>query len=217
MIHELFQHTDFLIVNKPEGLSCHNDSDSLLQRYGKTWHLVNRIDKETSGIVVITQKPDLQNSIQKALSEGKKTYLAVLRGVLLQEAQGQGGQWQEWTWAISDQGEGRDAPQGKPENQKEAKTLYRVVKSNSYFSLTECQILTGRQHQIRKHSRLSGRPIVGDARYGNPKDNKRVAKMYDFHRMALHAWKLEFQWNQESIQVEAQVPPEFDKLFASKI
>lgn len=209
MIQRLFQHNDFAIVNKPAGLSCHNDEDSLLQQLGKGWHLVNRIDRETSGLVVVTQTPELQNDIQLALTQGKKFYFAVLRGNMPQSA----GLWHEWTFPISDQGEGRETPQGKPENQKESKTLYTVLQSNPYFSSVQCQLITGRQHQIRKHSRLAGRPIIGDARYGNSKDNDRIAKLYDFHRMALHSWKLEFTWKGETVFCESPVPNQFSDLF----
>lgn len=212
MIEELFQHSDFLIVNKPEGLSCHNDADSLLQKYGNGWHLVNRIDKETSGLVVLTKKPDLQNALQITLGQGRKTYLTVLRGNMPQDPD----LWNEWTLPISDQGEGRENPQGKLENQKEAKTLYRVLQSNSYFSLVECQLVTGRQHQIRKHSRMASRPIVGDPRYGNPKDNERIEKMYSFARMALHSWKLEFSWKETKVSCEAPAPLSFYDLFNPK-
>jgi 23S rRNA-/tRNA-specific pseudouridylate synthase len=202
MIQTLFQHDDFTIVNKPAGLSCHNDTDSLIHQLGKGWHLVNRIDRETSGLVVVTQKADLQ----------KKVYSAVLRGNMPQST----GLWNEWTYPISDLGEGRETPQGKLEDQKESKTLYTVVQSNPYFSAVHCQLITGRQHQIRKHSRLAGRPILGDPRYGNAKDNERISKMYDFHRMALHSWKIELVWKGESINCESPVPESFAQLFVAK-
>jgi tRNA pseudouridine65 synthase len=209
MIQTLFQHDDFTIVNKPAGLSCHNDTDSLIHQLGKGWHLVNRIDRETSGLVVVTQKAELQNQIQLALTQGKKIYYAVLRGNLGQTP----GLWGEWVYPISDQGEGRETPQGKLEDQKESKTLYTVVQSNPYFSAVHCQLITGRQHQIRKHSRLAGRPILGDPRYGNAKDNERISKLYDFHRMALHSWKLELVWNGDTIRCESPVPESFVQLF----
>jgi len=213
MIQTLLQHSDFTIVSKPEGLSCHNEDNSLVQQMGKAWHLVNRIDRETSGLVVITQKPELQNDIQIALTQGKKFYIAVLRGNMPQETGPSSGAWHEWSYPISDHGEGRENPQGRLEDQKESKTLYRVVQGNSYFSMVVCQILTGRQHQIRKHSRLAGRPIVGDTRYGNVKDNERIAKIYNFHRMALHSWQLEFNWNGTTLHCEAPMPELFQKLF----
>tara|TARA_B110001454_G_scaffold16145_2_gene14600 strand:- start:9375 stop:10043 length:669 start_codon:yes stop_codon:yes gene_type:complete len=220
MIQTLFQHDDFAIVNKPAGLSVHNDSDSLIHQLGKGWHLVNRIDRETSGLVVVTQKSDLQNQIQLALTQGKKFYSAVLRGNMPRQSEGllsdsTSGLWNEWTYPISDQGEGRETPQGKPEDQKESKTLYTVIQSNPYFSAVHCQLVTGRQHQIRKHSRLAGRPIVGDPRYGNAKDNERIAKMYGFHRMALHSWKLDFTWQGDHITCESPVPDSFSQLFAT--
>lgn len=215
MIQTLLQHSDFTIVTKPEGISCHNEDTSLLQLMGKGWHLVNRIDRETSGLVVITQKPELQNDIQIALTQGKKFYAAVLRGNMPQETGPSSGMWHEWFFPISDHGEGRDNPQGRLEDQKESRTLYRVIQSNAYFSLVTCHILTGRQHQIRKHSRLAGRPVVGDTRYGNVKDIERIAKIYNFHRMALHSWKLEFLWKGDTIKCESPMPESFLKLFES--
>ncbi|MBL7546184.1 MAG: RNA pseudouridine synthase [Bdellovibrionaceae bacterium] len=210
MIRELYQHKDFTIVSKPEGLSCHNDNESLLQKYGKDWHLVNRIDRETSGLVVLTRNSILQHDIQNALAQGKKTYFAVLRGNMPQNPD----LWHEWTYPISDKGEGRELPQGLVQDQKQSKTRYRVLQSNPYFSAVECLLITGRQHQIRKHSRLGDRPIVGDTRYGNPKDNQRIAKMYGFQRMALHAWKTEFTWSGDKIFVEDSVPKTFFDLFS---
>ncbi len=211
MIYEILKQPDFTIISKPEGLSCHNGDDSLLQRYGKDWHLVNRIDRETSGIVVLTQKGDLQNALQAALSAGTKTYFTVLRGNLPQNTD----VWQEWVFPITDTGEGRDTPQGRSDDRKEAKTLFQVKQSNSYFSAVECRLITGRQHQIRKHTRLAGRPIVGDPRYGSPKDNERISKIYNFHRMALHSWKLEFEWQKQVFTCESPVPAEFMSLFKS--
>ncbi len=210
MIQEIRNHPDFLVVNKPEGMSCHNDEGSLLQIYGKEWHLVNRIDRETSGLVVITKNSELQNQIQAALTAGEKTYFAILRGVLPLSTE-----WNEWNFPLSDHGEGRDTAQGNPDEHKAAKTLYRVVQCNGFFSAVECRLVTGRQHQIRKHSRLAGRPIVGDPRYGNPKDNERISKMYNFPRMALHAWKLNFTWKGQLVSCESAVPELFMELFAT--
>ena len=210
MIQELLQHPDFLIVNKPAGVSCHNDPDSVIQKYGKEWHLANRLEKENSGLLVITKNSKLQNSIQNALSEGEKIYSAVMRGSMpLSDS------WNEWNTPISDQGEGRDNPQGKSVDWKDSKTLYKVVKSNQYFSLLECQLITGRQHQIRKHSLLAGRPIVGDSRYGNLKDNQRISQKYGFDRLALHAWKIRFNWNEVSVSCESPIPASFQDLFST--
>lgn len=211
MIEEILKHPDFLVVNKPEGMSCHNDEGSLLQTYGKGWHLVNRIDRETSGLVVMTQNGDLQNAIQAALTAGEKTYFAVLRGNLPVSSE-----WMEWNFPISDQGEGRATAQGKPTDRKEAKTLYRVTQSNDFFSTVECRLVTGRQHQIRKHSLLAGRPIVGDSRYGNPKDNARIASKYGFQRMALHSWKLSFFWQNQGFNCEAPLPVSFLELISRR-
>lgn len=196
----------FLIVNKPAGMLVHADSSgtdknliSELNRQKQSslanqqiqpnqphvpqWHLVNRLDKETSGLVFISKKTELVSAFQKILDESEKIYLAVLRGVAENGI---------WDWPISDKAEGAVTPQGLANNRKNAKSIVTVIQKNQFFTLAEIKIETGRQHQIRKHAKLAGRPVVGDTRYGNPKDNQRIKEKYKFDRMALHAWKLAF-------------------------
>lgn len=204
-----YRHEDFLVLNKPSGWSCHNDANSLSERLGPEWHLVHRLDRETSGLLMITAKPELQQNLQTALAQGEKKYRAILRGALSVTAD-----FQEWNWPITDRAEGREHPQGDPAQQVSSKTLYRCLKASTYFSYVECILKTGRQHQIRKHACLFGKVIVGDQRYGSIKDNERIQKMYDFHRLALHAFSLQFTWKQTAVSVFADVPEEFQKILS---
>lgn len=204
----VFSNPDFAVVEKPAGLSVHNESDSVISRLGPEFHLVHRLDKETSGLLVVTKKPALQEELQKAMHLGAKEYVCVLRGVIEPQAE-----WQTWNFAVSDTAEGRDNPAGPKDRQVAAETLYRAETNNPYFSLVRCRLRSGRQHQIRKHAALAGRPVVGDSRYGQPKDNSRIQTRYGFSRLALHAERLEFEWQGEKIAVQAPRPEEFNLLF----
>jgi tRNA pseudouridine65 synthase len=116
---------------------------------------------------------------------------------------------QEWNFPVSDKAEGRKNPQGLAKDRVEAKTLFKVIKSNSYFSLVEFQLLTGRQHQIRKHAALARHAILGDPRYGEPKYNEKMAKIYETSRMFLHAQSLSIVIHGERRNFYSESPPEF--------
>ena len=237
----IFENDNFIIVNKPSGLLVHADHTqeadllSLLQNdkkstaptasinrdqsasknktdsYLSPLHLLNRLDKETSGLVLIVKKTELVPDFQALLEHSTKKYIAVLRGHLPVHDD-----LQIWDWPISDKAEGGENPQGKTADRKPAVTKFKVLQSNSYFSLVELQIETGRQHQIRKHARLAGRPVVGDNRYGNAKDNTKIKDRYRFARMALHAYQLiltpDFTWGEVN-EFTCPIPSEFESLF----
>lgn len=203
----LFENSDFLVIDKPSGWSCHNDKPTVESFFTDKVYFVNRLDKETSGIMVLTKNPSLQNDLNLALKEGEKLYVTVLRGQLTPTSE-----WSKWDWPISDKAEGRKDPQGKLAEQVTALTYFQVLKSNAYFSLVLCQIKTGRQHQIRKHSALFKKPIVGDSRYGNEKDNQRIEKLYQFQRLALHSWSLKFSWKNQNYGFETEIPADFEYL-----
>lgn len=204
----LFENADFTLINKPAGLSCHNEKPNLEDLFKEKIYFVNRLDKETSGIMIVTKFANLQNPLNLALKQGEKNYVCVLRGNLPTPED-----WQLWNTPVSDRAEGRMNPQGKKSDQVEAITYFKVLKTNAYFSMAECLIKTGRQHQIRKHAALFKKPIVGDLRYGNEKDNDRIKKLYNFNRMALHSWKVKFEWQKESYYFETAIPEDFEYLF----
>jgi tRNA pseudouridine65 synthase len=141
-----------------------------------------------------------------ALENGRKLYRALLRSP-----------WKDkptetvWSWPISDKAEGRKNPQGISAERKEAKTLVSVQRSNRYFTEIVAEILTGRQHQIRKHAVLAGHPIVGDSRYNEEKYNRNIEKFYGPQRLQLHAEKLIFEFNGRAYVFES--PINFDSFF----
>lgn len=198
---QIIQENDFFFVlNKPSGYSVHNDKPSLvefLNAQKKPLHFVNRLDQETSGLMVVAQKPEYHAELATSLENGRKFYRALLRGA-----------WKNpkpehrIDLALSDKAEGRDNPQGITSERKASESIFNLVRTNSFFSEVVVEILTGRQHQIRKHAALLKQPIVGDPRYGNPKDNEKMEKFYGVSRMQLHAEKLEFSFKDETFKFE---------------
>ena len=203
----LDENSEFLVVDKPAGLSVHNPlpgEPCLLDLLPKGLHLVHRLDKETSGLVLVAKSSTATTELMKALEEkGQKLYVALLRGSMPANEN-----WQTWSWEISDKAEGRKNPQGQKHDRKKAETKWRALNSNKYLTLIEAQILTGRQHQIRKHTALAGHAIVGDSRYNDPKYNQKMAQLYG-ERMFLHAQSLKFHWKQKEWNFTAPLPEEF--------
>ena len=200
MIEILHKGTGWIVVNKPGGLSVHNleDPESLLTKLEnqklKGFNPVNRLDKETSGIMVLSREAEITSEFQKILSsrDTLKSYRAIVRGGFLENAK-EG----VWIQALSDKSEGRKNPQGVKENRKRCETHYEVLTHNDYVSYMKFDIKTGRQHQIRKHCALNGHHIIGDARYGDLKHNKMIKSRYGFEGMALHAYHLMFEFRGE--------------------
>lgn len=190
---QLLEENDiFIVLDKPEKVSVHNQSPSVaeyLQKCQKPLHFVNRLDAETSGLMLVAQKPEHHAALAKAFEDGEKIYRALLRspwkGAELEA---------HWCWPISDRAEGRKNPQGIKSEQKNAETRIQVLRSNRYFTEVRARILTGRQHQIRKHAALARHPLVGDTRYNDEKYNRQIEKFYGSHRMHLHAEKISFSW-----------------------
>jgi len=210
----------WLVVNKPAGVSVHNDPHDVTQILRKQLkpgsfqdiHPVHRLDKETSGLLLIALNAHLSRELAEQFQAHtcEKTYFAILRGAMPVSDK-----FQSWTQAISDKAEGRKNPQGLAKDRVEARTDFKVAQANKYFSLIEVKLLTGRQHQIRKHSAMAKHSIIGDARYGDPKYNSRMAHLYGTDRMFLHATRLKIKISGEEKIFEAPLPAEFHKLMNS--
>jgi len=202
MIKILEENKFFIILLKPEGYSVHNQSPSVieyLKKSSKPVHFVNRLDQETSGLMLIAKSPDYHELLAEALDKGQKFYRALLRG-----------SWEKpeknllWSWPITDKAEGRQNPKGISSNRQEAQTKVQVLRTNKFFTEIYIELLTGRQHQIRKHAGIAKHAIVGDARYGDKKYNDNIAKLYSVKRMQLHAEKLVFNFQNKAYTFEAK-------------
>lgn len=202
MIKIVEENKFFIVLNKPEGYSVHNQSPSVveyLKKASKAAHFVNRLDQETSGLMIVAKKPEYHELLAESLDNGQKFYRALLRGAWDKPAKEV-----TWAWAISDKAEGRQNPKGISADRQEAQTKVEVVRTNKFFTEVYIELLTGRQHQIRKHAAIAKHAIVGDSRYSDKKYNDNIAKLYNLKRMHLHAEKLEFDFENKSYSFEAK-------------
>lgn len=216
----ILKETDsFLVIDKPAGLSVHNEDHSqtsVLQLMGGKLHLAHRLDKETSGILVLAKSSSSAAGLMKALSDtsSQKHYVAVLRGALDQQKSKESPIL--WNWPISDKAEGRQNPQGKTQDRVDAETKVEILQNNSYFSSIRAAILTGRQHQIRKHAAIAKHPIVGDPRYNDKNYNEKIFSIYNFNRMLLHAENLQFNFERQSYDITAPAPEIYQMLIRTE-
>jgi 23S rRNA-/tRNA-specific pseudouridylate synthase len=198
-------------VDKPAGLTVHNAPDrdlcSLAAAHihtetalqgqinmdpGFGVNPVHRLDKETSGVMLLALNRErfLFFSKQFESHRVKKQYEAILHGRL--EKPEENGLWGTWGWPLSESAGGRHRPEGIG-NLKDCQTRYRVLDHSIHYTMVEIEILTGRTHQIRRHAKLSGHPVVGDARYGSMRAINYLRRNIDFGRLALHARALTLQ------------------------
>lgn len=189
----IYQSFDFIAVNKEHGISVHNNEDpnnliSTLEKELKIEKLypVHRLDKETSGIQILALNSEAARRLAEQFQsrEVKKIYVGVMRGQLKEQQ----GLWQK---PLSDRAEGRNNPQGQAKDRVPCETRFRVIVQTKYFTICEFELITGRQHQIRKHTALTNHHLVGDVRYGDAKYNKKMAAIYKTDRMFLHCSRVE--------------------------
>ena len=172
----LHRDDDYLLVNKPAGVACSDDGTD--PRALQVWlreHLAeeisagtvrpepcHRLDRGTTGIVVVALTPRAFDRFRRALEAGQvnKTYQVVVRGV---PAEPEFSCTQALTRAPK---AGPDEPRMVAGDELEARTDFRVLRSNEGLTLLEALLHTGRTHQIRAHCRILGLPVIGDPRYG---------------------------------------------------
>lgn len=175
------------------------------QLKAKELHLVHRLDKETSGVLLLTPDPRKIEALQQAMKE--KIYVCVGRKKW-DKLQTEGA----WTWPLTDKAEGRQNPQGAAGLRKACESQFTVLDSNSYMTAFRVRILSGRTHQIRKHAALADHALVGDPRYNDKKYNEMIAEKYQTFRLFLHAAELSIEWSGESLRISAPLPVEFKQL-----
>ena len=198
------------MVDKPSGLSIHNTDSpqnllSLLEKQvkGAKLYPVHRLDKETSGIQLLALNQDSAKKLSDEFQERrvKKSYVGILKGQL-KKTEG------VWNLKLTDKAEGRKNPQGLSAARVLCETKYEVLQASKYFSYCQFDLITGRQHQIRKHASLAKHSLVGDQRYGDKSYNKKIFSLYKTQRLFLHSQKIEvLGW-----VFESPIPGEFENL-----
>jgi tRNA pseudouridine65 synthase len=210
----IFKNEDLVVVEKPGGLSVHNNEDpqnllSVLEKQLGVPKLfpVHRLDKETSGVQILALNSKAANELSEEFQNRNtiKKYFGITRGQLKQ-TQG------VWNKPLTDKAEGRKNPEGASKDRVACETRFKVVKANKYFALVEFDLITGRQHQIRKHTAVVNHPLVGDPRYGEPSYNKKMAAFYKTERMFLHCSQIKIL----KFDFCSDLPLDFESLFAQK-
>ncbi len=203
-IEIIYDEPGWMAVSKPSGLSVHNpeDGQNLLEILGNACdsklHAAHRLDKETSGIILLAKDKLHTRIIQEALKTAKKTYLAVVRGQTRESG--------DWKQPLTNKSEGFKNPAGKTNARVDALTTYHRLYSNQHLSLLQLELKTGRQHQLRKHAVINGHQIIGDRRYGNKKHNAMIQKRYGFQGMCLHAAGLHIEIDKKKFNFESPAP-----------
>jgi 23S rRNA pseudouridine1911/1915/1917 synthase len=211
----LFEDEHIIAVNKPVGLLTHpsNTEKSGALTNALAWHfwqtagepirpgLVHRLDRNTSGVMVIAKTARAHRTLSKHFRERwvKKFYLALISGRLEKDS-GEidapiGSDPKVWPhWRIIPESEG-----GKP-----AKTIYRVKRRFKSHTLVELEPLTGRTHQLRIHCDLIGHPIVGDPIYASTVDP--ITTKYKLKHHLLHAARLVFRHPATGREMNLEAP-----------
>ena len=199
---------DWLVVDKPAGMTVHNKPGMDLCSIALT-HVqnetaakgeinidpdfgvnpVHRLDKETSGIILLAATREMFQFFSNQFQSRQviKRYAAFLHG-LLEKPEGND-LWKTWRWPLADTAGGRVKPEGSG-HRKHSETRFRVLDHSAHYTMVEIELLSGRTHQIRRHAKLSGHPVVGDTRYGSTRAANYLKQHFAFERLALHARSL---------------------------
>ncbi len=215
----LYEDKRLLVLNKPSGVAVHGGSGlnhgviealRVLRPEEKQLELVHRLDRDTSGCLLIAKRRSALRTLHELLRTNRvdKRYIALVKG-----------RWEKSKARV-------DAPLRKntlqggervvrvdPEG-KEALTEFYVRERYRDTTLVEARLMTGRTHQIRVHLAHLGTPILGDPKYGNDAANRDM-KALGLKRLFLHAESIGFRWPEgDELRVEAPLEPELKQLLS---
>jgi 23S rRNA pseudouridine955/2504/2580 synthase len=218
----LFEDDGFMVINKPAGFAVHGGSGvssgiieglRLIRPEARFLELVHRLDKDTSGCLLIAKKRSALRQLQEFFrnSEIQKTYHALLSG-----------QWGRKKLIVTapllkNVSKGGERMVIISQAGKSAETLFTRLKTFRHATLVEASPKTGRTHQIRVHAASLGHPIVGDDRYGVDEVNK-TFKNKGYKRMFLHAKTLKFKHpvTGEVMFISAPLPAQLETLLTNE-
>lgn len=222
----LLEDSHLLVIDKPAGVAVHGGSGvsyGVIEQLraarpeAKFLELVHRLDRDTSGVLLIAKKRSALTHLHEQMRDGKtdKRYLTLVQG-----------DWKNarqhvklplFKYSTPD-GERRVRVQadGQPSH-----TVFSLLRRFGEFALLEAELKTGRTHQIRVHLSSSGFPIVGDDKYGDFTLNKSLLKAHGeriaFKRMFLHAWRISFLHPEsgQTVTLKAALPQECTRFLRS--
>lgn len=205
----LYEDDEVLFVSKPFGLLTHGDrtekKNTLVNQVegyliekgdyvpARENHFrpasVNRLDRNTTGIVVFGKTQEALKTYTALMRDKEavdKEYLAIVKGSLKESLTLRGSMVREET------GNRSRLTDGSGENSKQMETVVTPLADNGRYTLVQVRILTGRTHQIRLHLADAGYPILGDPKYGDPKENQKAKNAYGIRGQLLHCASMSF-------------------------
>ncbi|MFD1622515.1 23S rRNA pseudouridine(955/2504/2580) synthase RluC [Thalassotalea marina] len=215
----LFEDDRLLVINKPSGMAVHGGSGvnfgviealRALRPQATMLELVHRLDRDTSGCLVVAKKRSALRNLHEQLREKKvqKFYHALVKG-----------RWSNKLTRVTEGLKKNDLKSGERIvvvdniNGKESETRYKVLQYYKGATLVRAFPVTGRTHQIRVHCQTKGHPIACDPKYGHPEFDAQM-KEQGLSRLFLHAASIEFNHplTNNRIMVEAPLEPSLQKL-----
>lgn len=212
----LFEDEAMIVLNKPSGMAVHGGSGlsfgvieglRALRPDARFLELVHRLDRDTSGVLLVAKKRSALRSLHEQLriKTMRKQYLALVRG-----------KWQAHVKVVNAPLRKNDLQSGErvvrvSADGKPSETRFRIVRQFAEATLVECSPITGRTHQIRVHTLHAGHPIACDDKYGEAAFDDKM-RSQGLKRLFLHAWKLSFihPADGREMQMEAPLAPELD-------
>jgi 23S rRNA pseudouridine955/2504/2580 synthase len=213
----LYEDDALLVLNKPSGMAVHGGSGisrgvveqlRLERPEAKFLELAHRLDRETSGVLLLAKKRSALVALHRAMREGlmDKRYLVLVKGKWRNKKQSVRLTLHKY---LTPEGERRVSVSKEGQ---ESHTIFNLQRAWQDFSLLEAELKTGRTHQIRVHLAHLGFPIAGDDKYGDFGLNKELQKQ-GLKRMFLHAYKVTIAHplTGEPLQLEAPLPDELER------
>jgi 23S rRNA pseudouridine955/2504/2580 synthase len=222
----VFEDTHLLVIDKPAGVAVHGGSGvsyGVIEQLraarpdAKFLELVHRLDRETSGLLLLAKKRSALTNLHEQMREGHtdKRYLTVVHG-----------DWKNPRQHIKLPLHKYSTPDGERRvvvqaGGMESHTVFNLVRKWDQFALLEAELKTGRTHQIRVHLASSGFPILGDDKYGDFALNRQLQKAIEtrgaMRRMFLHAYQITFTHPDSGKQMtlKAGLPAELDRFLVS--
>jgi 23S rRNA pseudouridine955/2504/2580 synthase len=214
----LYEDADIMVIDKPAGLAVHGGSGvhaglieqlRCLRPRAKTLELVHRLDKATSGCILVAKKRSVLRQLHELFVKQaiRKTYLAVVQGAwpltletINQPLRKNVLRSGERTVVVDSQG-------------KPALTQFCMLAQQPQASVVAVRPHTGRTHQIRVHAQWAGHPIVGDERYGDAASDKQISELGGM-QLCLHAYTLGFPLpgSQHDVVIRAEIPSHIQQL-----
>jgi 23S rRNA pseudouridine955/2504/2580 synthase len=217
----VFEDDALLVVNKPAGTAVHGGSGvsfGVIEQMRaarpqlRFLELAHRLDRETSGLLVLVKKRSALTALHAALREGRvrKEYLTLVKGVWRNDKQRVDLPLKKF---LTQSGERRVSVDREG---RESQTVFRKKRGLADFTLLSAELLTGRTHQIRVHLTHLGFPIAGDDKYGDFELNRVLAKR-GLKRMFLHAGDIEFvhPLSGEAVKLRVPLPEDLSRFLDS--